>query len=798
MRMDTVLSATLRQLEGDWARLVEAARPHLDVVSTALALDHAIFVTDRDGVVLHCRSNQPAFLRSAGLAPGSELAESVAGTSAIALALASSTGAVVVGPEHTLDAWQAYTSIAAPIPGAGREPAGAVGILTPNVPGVEGRLALVSLAAHVVGRELAAAEDVTERKGAEARLLREQELLERIIGTIPVMITLYQPSTRVLRVNAEFERVTGWTNEDVARADLMELCYPDPEYRAEVAEYMRSLQAGWRDIQLTTRHAGVIETAWANIRISDDTQVGIGLDLRERQRAARALRESEERFLSAERALRESEEGFRILANSIPQLAWMADAEGWIFWYNDRWYEYTGRTLEESVGWRWTAVHHPDHVDRVVERLRHAWQTGEAWEDTFPLRSRTGEYRWFLSRALPIRDDEGRIIRWFGTNTDVTDQLEEGEERERRVRHLERERERLREVLDEAPAGIMISIGPQHIVESANQAYRRHVGGREILGRPLGRALPEIQDQPFLTLMDGVFRTGEAAVGREMLARLHTGPDGQPEARYFDYAYQPLRDRDGRVYGILAHTVDATDRVRAREDVEKASQAKSDFIATISHELRTPLTGVLGYAELLRTGVPEPIPDGAVRHVDRILLAARHLQQIIDQILTFSRLEAGGEQVRLAEVPVPVLADEVRGLVQPMADHKGLALAVDYRAAPATITTDQGKLRQILLNLLGNAVKYTDAGRVDLVVQEAGAAVLFQVRDTGVGIAADALERVFEPFWQAEAPAATMTSGTGLGLSITRELVRILGGEIRVESEAGCGSTFTVRLPVSC
>jgi PAS domain S-box-containing protein len=216
-----------------------------------------------------------------------------------------------------------------------------VGILTPNVPGVEGRLALVSLAAHVVGRELAAAEDVTERKGAEARLLREQELLERIIGTIPVMITLYQPSTRVLRVNAEFERVTGWTNEDVARADLMELCYPDPEYRAEVAEYMRSLQAGWRDIQLTTRHAGVIETAWANIRISDDTQVGIGLDLRERQRAARALQESEERFLSAERALRESEEGFRILANSIPQLAWMADAEGWIFWYNDRWYEYT-------------------------------------------------------------------------------------------------------------------------------------------------------------------------------------------------------------------------------------------------------------------------------------------------------------------------------------------------------------------------------------------------------------------------------------------------------------------------
>ncbi|HET6886344.1 MAG TPA: PAS domain S-box protein [Candidatus Udaeobacter sp.] len=118
------------------------------------------------------------------------------------------------------------------------------------------------------------------------------------------------------------------------------------------------------------------------------------------------------------------EEQFRTLANSISQLAWMADGEGNIFWYNDRWYDYTGTTLEEMQGWGWQKVHHPDEVDRVVERIKVAFATGEPWEDTFPLRSKTGEYRWFLSRALPITNEEGRVVRWFGTNTDITEQRE--------------------------------------------------------------------------------------------------------------------------------------------------------------------------------------------------------------------------------------------------------------------------------------------------------------------------------------------------------------------------------------
>ncbi|GFE83016.1 hypothetical protein GCM10011487_50160 [Steroidobacter agaridevorans] len=143
-------------------------------------------------------------------------------------------------------------------------------------------------------------------------------------------------------------------------------------------------------------------------------------EMLERQNAAEA-KAAEERMRAVAEVLRDREDQFRTMADALPQLAWMADDTGWIYWYNRRWYEYTGTTLDEMQGWGWQKVHHPDHVERVVKRIQRSWDTGEAWEDTFPLRGADGQYRWFLSRAVPLRDAEGRVTRWFGTNTDITE-----------------------------------------------------------------------------------------------------------------------------------------------------------------------------------------------------------------------------------------------------------------------------------------------------------------------------------------------------------------------------------------
>ena len=136
------------------------------------------------------------------------------------------------------------------------------------------------------------------------------------------------------------------------------------------------------------------------------------------------LKSAEAVLVANEDALRESEMRFRELADNISQFAWTADAKGWIYWYNKRWHDYAGTTLEDMQGWGWQKVHHPEHVDRVVRRIRQSFENGTPWEDTFPLRSKDGTYRWFLSRALPIRNEAGEVVRWFGTNTDVTDQIE--------------------------------------------------------------------------------------------------------------------------------------------------------------------------------------------------------------------------------------------------------------------------------------------------------------------------------------------------------------------------------------
>lgn len=219
----------------------------------------------------------------------------------------------------------------------------------------------------------------------------------------------------ILAWSPSAERLFGYAARDAIGRHITIVIPVDRHH--EEAEIMARLRAGEVIRRFETerqrRDGSLVPVELTITPIRSDTgelagAVKIARDLTERRRAEAALEAEESRF--------------RTLADNISQLAWMADPRGDIFWYNRRWFEYTGTTLEEVRGWGWRRVHHPDHVDRVVTRLQHSWDSGEPWEDTFPIRGHDGQYRWFLSRALPIRDADGRIVRWFGTNTDVTDQ----------------------------------------------------------------------------------------------------------------------------------------------------------------------------------------------------------------------------------------------------------------------------------------------------------------------------------------------------------------------------------------
>jgi PAS domain S-box-containing protein len=239
----------------------------------------------------------------------------------------------------------------------------------------------------------------------------------------------------------------------------------------------------------------------------------------------------------------------------------------------------------------------------------------------------------------------------------------------------------------------------------------------------------------------------------------------------------------------------ALDHSRLYREALAANRAKGDFLATMSHELRTPLNAVLGYAELLLMGIPVEVDPAAQEHVRRIGRATRHLISIIEEILVFSRMEAGRETLSLAPVDLLELTREVAAIVEPLAADKRLRFTAP-EPPPGEVITDGRKLRQILINLLGNAVKFTDHGEVSFSVERQGGDILFRVADTGVGIAPEHLEQIWEPFRQVQNPMTRTAGGTGLGLSVSRHLARLLGADLSVASAAGEGSTFTLRLPV--
>ena len=269
--------------------------------------------------------------------------------------------------------------------------------------------------------------DITERKRAEEMRLR----LAAIVESSDDAIISKDLDGRITSWNAGAERLFGY-REAEAIGQPITIIIPT-ELQEEETMILGRLRAGE-----TVEHYETVRVNKRGERIDVSLTISpiknaegriTGLSKTARDITARKRDEA---------LLREREEQFRTLADSIPQLAWMADAEGSIFWYNRRWYDYTGTTFEEMRGWGWQKVHHPAELGRVVERLKQSIESGEPWEDTFPLRSKDGEHRRFLSRALPVRDTQGRVVRWFGTNTDVEEQLRAVEEREQL---LARERE---------------------------------------------------------------------------------------------------------------------------------------------------------------------------------------------------------------------------------------------------------------------------------------------------------------------------------------------------------------------
>jgi signal transduction histidine kinase len=308
-------------------------------------------------------------------------------------------------------------------------------------------------------------------------------------------------------------------------------------------------------------------------------------------------------------------------------------------------------------------------------------------------------------------------------------------------------------------------------------------------------------------LLDRVYRTGEPFVGTELGLMLDNAGTGKLTEQFFTFVYQPISDpKSGSVSAIFVHAIDVTAQVHARRELEKAraaaeqaNRAKSEFLAAMSHELRTPLNAIAGHAQLLSLGVHGPVTTAQTEALGRIQRSEHHLLALINDVLNFAKLEAGRVEYAIENVPIAPIVADVLSMVEPQLEAKSLRQVMEV-ASSLVARADAEKIRQVLINLLSNAIKFTSPGGSISIIANArenddGVEYIdLSVGDTGIGIPAEKLEMIFDPFIQVHRRLTHTTEGTGLGLSISRDLARGMQGDLTVESEVGRGSTFTLSL----
>jgi PAS domain S-box-containing protein len=563
---------------------------------------------------------------------------------------------------------------------------------------------------------------------------------------------------------------------------------------------------------------------------------------------------------NAEDSLRQSEEVLRALANTIPQLAWMAQADGAIVWFNERWYEYSGTTPENATGWGWQDTVEPDALPAMLEHWRASIRSGAPFEMEFPIRGADGQYRWFLTRVNAVRDRNGKVVRWFGTNTDV-DQV-------KRVEQALREESKVLELLNSTGGALASTRDLRSLLQVATDAASGIAGARfgaffyhgresdgpallpqfslytlsggtanqfQSFGEPQASALfgpsfrgaglirsSDILDDPRygrsptqFTLLSG------GPTVRSYLAVPVTAGSGEVLGTMFFGHPEPgvFTERTERIVrGIAAQAAVALDNTRlyeaaqqaaeerkvllesereARAEAERSSQMKDEFLATLSHELRTPLSAILGWAQVLRRGGKDE--SDLQRGLQTIERNARAQAQLIEDLLDMSRITSGKVLLDMQTLNPHGFLDAAIETVRPAADAKNIRIEKRFASHPGMIAGDPARLQQVVWNLLSNAIKFTPRGGTVTVELEArDGSVVVTVRDTGVGIRPEFITHVFERFRQADASMTRRHGGLGLGLAIVKHLIEQHGGTVRADSPGeGLGSSFSFELPLA-